>query len=130
MYRLVTVLFFSFAATVSALAQSSLPVPSFWTNQRGSEMKLYSMDAQGNLSGVYINHAAGFSCQGTPYALTGRAVGSSVSFTVVWSNSTADCHSKTVWHGHVHGNTIPTRWLLIGVGFPPQNGTDVFQQQP
>jgi len=35
-------------------------------------MKLYNIDAQGRFLGVFINHAAGFSCQNTPYDLEGR----------------------------------------------------------
>jgi hypothetical protein len=42
MKRLVTALVFFVATSVSAFAQS-FPVPSGWQNQRGSDMKLYSI---------------------------------------------------------------------------------------
>jgi hypothetical protein len=123
--------FFLFAGTsVGAFAQS-LPVPSYWLNQRGSEMKLYAMGPQGNFTGVYINHAAGFSCQGTPFNLVGRTAGHRLWFVVVWKNATQDCRSTTYWHGRLYGRTIHSRWLLVGAGIhPPLRGTDVFQQQP
>ena len=133
MYRLVAALFLLTAATVSATAQN-LPVPSYWLNHRGSEMKLYNIDAQGKFLGVFINHAAGFSCQNTPYDLEGRAWRNHVGFGVVWKNWVEDCKSMTVWHGRVSGHTIWTRWVLyVPRGnnmIPVLHGRDVFQLQP
>ena len=51
MKRLVTALVFVVVTSVSALAQS-LPVRSYWTNQRGSEMKLYNLDSLGVFHGI------------------------------------------------------------------------------
>jgi hypothetical protein len=93
-------------------------------------MKLYDLKADGTFKGVFINHAAGFQCQGTPYDLWGRAIGNHVKFVVIWKNWTADCKSKTVWRGWAAGKTIATRWVLTGYGFNPLRGTDIFQQQP
>jgi len=127
MKRLVTALVFVVVTSVSALAQS-LPVPSYWTNQRGSEMKLYNLDSLGVFHGVYINHAQGFACQNTPFALNGRVTGDRLLFTVVWNNGIQNCNSKTVWQGKVVGRTIDTHWVL----YTPngnQSGTDIFQQQ-
>jgi len=133
MYRLVAALFLLTAATVSATAQN-LPVPSYWLNQRGSEMKLYNIDAQGKFLGVFINHAAGFSCQNTPYDLEGRAWRNQVGFRVVWKNWVEDCKSMAVWHGRVSGHAIRTRWVLyVPRGnnlIPVLHGRDVFQLQP
>jgi len=129
MYRLMAALFLLLAATLAASAQN-LVIPSYWLNQRGSEMKLYSWGADGTFKGVYINHAAGFACQNTPYDLWGRAIGSHIKFMVIWTNWAADCKSKTVWQGRVRGGTIATRWILTGHDFPPLRGTDIFQQQP
>ena len=133
MYRLVAALFLLTAATVSATAQS-LPVPSYWLNQRGSEMKLYNIDAQGKFLGVFINHDAGFSCQNTTYDLEGRAWRDRVGFAVVWNNWVKDCKSTTVWHGRVSGHTIWTWWVLyVPRGnnmIPVFRGSDVFQLQP
>jgi Avidin family len=117
------------AATIAAFAQS-LPVPSYWLNQRGSEMKLYSIDPQGNFLGIYINHAQGFACQGTPFALTGRATGANVTFRVVWQNAWQNCHSTTVWAGRVNGRSLPTDWVLSAPPSPPLFGKDLFTLQP
>ena len=117
------------AATFAAFAQS-LPVPSYWLNQRGSEMKLYSIDAQGNFIGVYINHAQGFGCQGTPFPLSGRATGANVTFKVVWQNAWQNCHSTTIWGGLVNGRLLPTEWVLAAPPSPPRFGKDLFTQQP
>jgi hypothetical protein len=133
MYRLITALFVLVAITVSASAQS-LPVPSYWLNQRSSEMKLYNIDAQGRFLGVFINHAAGFSCQNTPYDLEGRVWRDHVGFAVVWKNWVTDCKSMTVWHGRVSGHTIWTRWVLYvrkgNNAIPVLHGRDAFQLQP
>jgi hypothetical protein len=131
MKRLVTALVIVIAASVGAIAQT-FPVPSYWTNQRGSEMKIYWIDAQGMFRGVYINHAAGFACQGTPYALTGIVRGNHIAFTVEWSNFAQNCNSQTFWHGHIEDKTIKTRWALYTRGAPPLvlRGADIFQLQP
>ena len=126
MYRLVLALTLLVAATVSASAQG-LPVPSYWLNQRGSEMKLYAINPQGTFQGVFINHAAGFSCQGKPYSLTGHEWGHRVVFGVNFT----DCNSRTVWFGRVLGNTIRTRWVLyVSNPFHVIRGYDVFTLRP
>jgi opacity protein-like surface antigen len=127
MKRFVIALVFVVVTSVSALAQA-LPVPSYWLNQRGSEMKLFNIDPLGVFRGVYINHAQGFACQNTPFALNGRVTGNSVVFTVVWNSGIQDCNSKTVWQGTVTGRTISTHWVL----YTPNGNqycTDIFQQQ-
>ncbi|MFY9836614.1 MAG: avidin/streptavidin family protein [Xanthobacteraceae bacterium] len=128
MKRLVTAFLFVVASSVSVLAQS-LPVPSYWLNQRLSEMKLYSINQQGIFSGVYINHAADFACQGTPFAVNGQVVGNRVVFTVIWNNGIQNCNSKTVWQGTVAGRRINTQWILYSPN-GNQRGTDIFLQQP
>ncbi len=133
MYRSVIALLFLVAATLSASAQQ-LPVPSYWLNQHGSNMKLYSMDADGTFKGVFMNHWAGTHCQTTPYDLRGRVVGHHVAFAVVWKNWAEDCHSKAFWHGRLIGATLKTRWLLIthapNGAVSATRGRDKFQLQP
>jgi len=124
---------FVVATSASAFAQS-LPVPSGWQNQRGSDMKLYSTTPLGDSTGVYFNRAAGFSCQygptnPVPYNVTGHANGTSVGFTVIWNNGIVNCNSKTVWKGTLTGRTLKTTWVLTGPGIQPIYGTDIFQQQ-
>jgi hypothetical protein len=128
MFRLFTALFLLAAASVGAHAQS-LQVPSYWQNQRGSELKLYSIDAQGKLTGVYVSHTGG--CQYAPFPLTGLVQGTHIRFVVVWANGVLNCNSRTLWHGHVIGKTMNTRWTLTGTGIPvPITGIDIFHQQP
>lgn len=82
-----------------------LPAPSFWQNQRGSTLEIFSA---GTISGVFINRAPGFQCQNIPYPVTGISTASSVVFTVNF----AQCNSQTTWRGQVRGNKMPTRWVL------------------
>jgi len=114
---------------VAAFAQG-LPPWSIWTNQRGSLMKVFAIDGQGNFTGVYINNAQGFRCQGPPgFPLTGHTRGTAVTFTVVWNNGIQNCNSKTIWNGVVRGKVMPTKWVLISAG-PPQRGADLFTRLP
>jgi hypothetical protein len=90
MYRLIVVFALLIMGTVRASAQS-LPVPSYWLNQRGSEMKLYQIDPDGSLKGYYINHAAGFECQGLPgYDLVGHAWRDHVRFIMEFTTATQE----------------------------------------
>jgi hypothetical protein len=133
MHRLLTTLLVLVISGVSASAQS-LPVPSYWKNQRGSEMKLYEMATDGTFKGIYINHAARTHCQNTPYDVHGTAIGRHVKFSVVWKNWWEDCKSTAVWHGRVTGKTITTWWLLRIYNddgtVSKVRGIDIFQQQP
>ena len=133
MYRFVFTSLLLIAATISASAHG-LPVPSYWLNQHGSETKLYSMHADGNFKGIFINHWAGTHCQNTPYDLWGRAIGHRVRFTVVWKNWAEDCRSKTFWYGRLIGTIIKSRWLIIthrpDGTISKTLGRDIFQLQP
>jgi len=136
MFRFILAFLMLAGANVSAFAQS-LPVPSYWLNQRGSELKLYptSPPSPDNFDGVYLNHATGFKCQASPtnppYHVTGHMHGTKVTFKVVWNNGVEDCKSTTIWHGRVVGRTMKTHWILFGPQIsPPLRGVDIFQQQP
>jgi len=116
------------AANATAFAQS-LPPWSVWQNQRGSFMKIFAIDPQGNFSGLYINNAPGFACQGLPgFALNGHTKGDAVTFKVVWNNGIQNCNSTTVWVGRVSGRILPTTWVLVGPS-GTQRGADTFMQQ-
>jgi hypothetical protein len=128
MQRFVLALVVLVTASVSAFAQS-LPSWSYWTNQRGSVMKIFTVEPSGNFTGVYINNASGFGCQGPPgFALTGRSSGPNVTFTVVWNNGIQNCNSTTTWWGVLNGRVLPTTWILTSPN-GQQRGTDVFTQQ-
>jgi hypothetical protein len=112
------------AAPFVAFAQG-LPVPSGWENQRGSILKVVSSQPDGRFSGVFINYAPGYQCQGIPYDVAGKSAGARVVFTVNFT----DCRTITTWRGRAAGATMPTRWVLRVAGGPPQRGADVFTRR-
>jgi hypothetical protein len=130
MQRLVTALLIVVATSASAFAQS-LPVPSYWRSQRGSEMKIYTIDAQGIFKGIFVKHDGGLTCENTPFNLAGRAKGNHVAFTVVWINFAQNCNSQTFWHGRLEGKTIRARWELYSLGNVPLSvrGSDIFEEE-
>ncbi|HTV31364.1 MAG TPA: avidin/streptavidin family protein [Xanthobacteraceae bacterium] len=84
-------------AALPAHFAQGLTVPSYWKNQRGSEMLPYSIDGKGAFTGAFINHAAGFACENSPYDLHGQVhANSHLRFTVVWKNLAQDCKSHLV----------------------------------
>ncbi|MEM9554563.1 MAG: avidin/streptavidin family protein [Acidobacteriota bacterium] len=116
-----------------------------WKNQSGSTMDLEfsncSNTAQPNvcsLSGTYVNNAAGYKCQGTPYPLVGSYYinTQTLSWTVAWSNAHEDCASVTGWTGYIDLSSSPlrivTKWNLAystgGSGRAIMPGEDVFVQ--
>jgi Avidin family len=136
MLRIILAFVVVVSASVSAFAQS-LPLPSYWTNELTSDMKLFPTNppSPGKFSGLYWNNAAGFKCRASPtnppYAVTGRNAGPDVTLTVVWNNGVQNCKTTTIWHGTVSGGTLTTHWVLFGSGVPrPIYGEDIFQQQP
>ncbi|MET0942690.1 MAG: avidin/streptavidin family protein [Mesorhizobium sp.] len=109
---------------------------STWQNQSGSTMMI-SIDSFGNVSGQYINRAAGTGCQGSPYLLAGRITGNFISFSVAWNNATENCNSVTGWAGYasVNGNKLEiiTDWNLAyqGASSPMiEQGSDTFAYVP
>ena len=135
MYRLTAALLLVAATSVAASAQ--MPIPSYWENDRGSVINIYTnisiaLRCSGCFAGYFWNRDAGFKCQTSPtnpkpYDVTGRSGGGPVTFKVVWNNGIEDCHSTTVWKGYVDfDNIMTTRWVLTGPGIKPITGTDVF----
>jgi len=118
---------------------------SYWTNQSGSTMAL-TFDCNGSqpgvcqLSGVYVNNATGFNCQGTPYPLVGVYYinTQTVSWSVAWSNAFEDCASVTGWTGYLSFSSsslqLVTYWNLAystgGSGRAIMQGQDTFTQNP
>lgn len=99
-----------------AVAQSCL-LESAWQNQSGSTLYLEDIDSEGKITGLYINRAAGFSCQNTPYPLTGWVLENTntISLTVKWENTSDNCHSLTSWTGFFSSDcqTMSTLWQLV-----------------
>jgi hypothetical protein len=125
------------AFSPAAQAQDAFAIPnvsSGWTNQSGSVMTL-NFGPGAAVSGTYVNNAAGFGCQGTPYALSGWVLGNFISFSVAWNNGIENCNSVTGWTGYAHiaGGTvqIQTNWSLAyqsGSGPQIMTGQDTFTQ--
>lgn len=84
-----------------------------WVNDRGSELHIDSIDKDGHLAGTYINRAAGFQCQGTPYPVIGWVEGDEIGFSVRWKSADQDCQSITSWTGYYEAGRIVTDWDLV-----------------
>ena len=131
MKRILVLLFFLLPFS----AQAQVPSFSTWVNSRGSVLTVLFVDpASGAFTGNYVNKAAGFECQGVPYAASGVTKATGTIFTVNWSAILVpDCHSTTVWIGRSVGPTLKTRWKLDYVGSDGKphilRGKDVFTKQ-
>jgi hypothetical protein len=116
-------------ASLTAMAQA-IPVPSVWTNQRGSMLYLDAMTPNGQITGHYINRAQGTYCQNIAYPLVGWIYGTAITFTVDWQGPTESCNSITSWTGFLYQNNINTLWQLVVNGSTStqqiMQGSDVF----
>lgn len=107
-------------ALVQATARADVPADSAWTNELGSTLHVQTVDADGRISGYYINRAAGWGCKDYPYPVTGWTMAgtNTVVFSVKWTNAYADCYSLTSWTGFLSsdGSRITTLWQLVPDG--------------
>ena len=104
-----------------------------WVNQSGSVMN-FTLSSSGQITGSYVNNAAGTGCQGTAYPLVGYLIGDTIAWSVLWNNSTANCNSVTAWGGYYDPGTssIITDWTLAyegSQGGAIENGSDTFTYQ-
>lgn len=144
-YMLLAVVLFGPVSTALGDDQSSkakaemLATTSSWVNQSGSVASLsFTASTQPGtytVSGTYINNAAGYECQGTPYPVSGiyYANTQTISFAVSWSNSSEDCQSVTGWTGYIDLATSPlvmtTNWSIAyqtNNGHAISQGSDTF----
>lgn len=120
----------------SAYAESAakLQALSAWTNQSGSTLYINSVDNNGQLTGTYIDRAAGYQCQSTPYPVTGWIYGTAIIFTTTWKNATESCNSITSWTGFYYNGEIHTLWQLVKNVSSSTNqilkGSDTFTPPP
>ncbi|TYL75334.1 avidin/streptavidin family protein [Bradyrhizobium cytisi] len=102
-----------------------LSAPSYWKNERGSELFIWSAN-NGAIQGTFTNHAQGFACQGIPYPASGAIGPTGLYFVVTF----AQCNSFTRWVGKTNGSQMPASWMLFYVdknGKPSKlKGADVF----
>ena len=122
-----------FAAGLAASAQSLQP-NTVWRNERGSELRISSIDPDGPLRGSYINRATGYRCQNTPYPVVGWVSGDKIAFAVRWTSPEADCGSITSWTGYLSEGRLVTSWDLVRASAQdgkPQvlHGADVFSAE-
>ncbi|RXG97182.1 avidin/streptavidin family protein [Bradyrhizobium vignae] len=114
----------SLLLSAEAMAQG-LPAPSYWKNERGSELFVWSAN-NGAIQGIFTNHAQGFACQGIPYPASGSVSPNGLYFVVTF----AQCNSFTRWVGTIKGSQMPTSWTLSYVdnkGKPSKlKGADIF----
>jgi hypothetical protein len=129
MYRVIAALLFLAASAAAASAQGLSP--SVWQSQRGTLLKVLSVDAAGNFSGVFVSSPGG-PCPAVPYDLAGRVRGPRVAFQTsrTW---TSDCRVNAVWSGRfVSPTTVATRFTATIVGpngrVTRTRGSEVFQR--
>lgn len=101
---------------------NSIPVPSSWVNQDGSTLSISSVDSAGQLSGTYVNKAAGYNCQNIVYPVTGWIYGTAITFDAKWESTIESCNSITSWAGFLYQSQISTFWNLT------QNGSSSTSQ--
>ncbi|WP_240543286.1 avidin/streptavidin family protein [Bradyrhizobium canariense] len=108
------------------LAQG-LPAPSYWKNERGSELFIWSASS-GTIQGTFTNHAQGFACQGIPYPASGAVGPTGLYFVVTF----AQCNSFTRWVAKPNGSQMAASWTLFYVdthGKPSKlKGADIFKR--
>ena len=124
MRRIISASLLILASAATASAQGL--TPSVWQSQRGGLLKVLSVDAAGNFTGVFISSPTG-PCPGVPYNLVGRVRGSVVVFQTSRS-WTSDCNVTTNWTGRfVSPTTVVARGIATVAGRRVR-GTEVFQR--
>jgi hypothetical protein len=107
-------------------------VPSSWVNQDGSTLSITSVDSTGQITGIYINGAAGYNCQNIVYPVTGWIYGTAITFDTKWESSIESCNSITSWAGFLYQGEISTFWNLTLNGSTSTSqiiqGKDTFTQ--
>jgi avidin family protein len=98
-----------------------MPAPSFWKNQRGSELRIVSVSKNGRISGTFTNYATNYQCQGIPYA----AVGVTSPATTTFAVNFVKCRTVTRWTGTILGLVMSTQWVLR-YGGQTDTGYDFF----
>lgn len=94
--------------------QLSVQSLSAWTNQDGSTLYIDSVNPTTNqITGHYINRAAGYGCQNIKYPVTGWVYGTAITFQTIWQSTTQSCNSITSWTGFLYQDQIFTLWQLV-----------------
>lgn len=129
MYRIAAAAFLLLISTAASSAQGL--IPAIWQGQRGSLLKVLTMDPAGNFAGVFISGPTG-PCPGVPYDAVGRIQGPRVVFQTS-RNWTQDCRITTVGTGRfISPTTVVAKWVATYVAPNGRvvrvRGTEVFQR--
>jgi hypothetical protein len=120
---------FAWIALISTASADTLPAPSDWKNQRGSELHIDKVET-GKISGFFINHAADFDCKDAKEIVVGKVLDGG---NIIFGTTFPACLTLVSWTGSIQGNTITTNWLLYYVKgdgtFDTLQSSDVFTQQ-
>ena len=133
---LLTSLLFSLSACADSSntdsSSTSILVPSSWVNQDSSTLSITSVDSTGQITGIYINGAAGYNCQNIVYPVTGWIYGTAITFDTKWESTIESCNSITSWAGFLYQGEISTFWNLTLNGSTSTSqiiqGKDTFTQ--
>ena len=132
-FQKVAVLVILFLSMVGPAWSAELTAGSTWVNTRGSTVTFTGVGSDGHYEGYYINRAAGFGCQNTRYSMVGWSYEGNITFTVIWNNSTENCHSITSWTGFFTPSGFTTLWQLVNTGTTGTGqilqGSDMFTLQ-
>lgn len=132
-YKQLSILLLSALFSFSVCADNSnIPVPSSWENTEGSTLTISSINADGQISGTYINRAVGYKCQNIGYPVTGWIYGTAITFDTKWESSQESCGSITSWAGFLYQGQLSTFWNLTQDGSSSTSqilqGKDTFNQ--
>ncbi len=115
-----TIMALLLALCITVANAQQCPGRSSWTNQRGSTLYIENITAEGFITGSYINRAAGYHCQNSPYPVIGWVLQgtNTITFAVKWDNATENCASQTAWTGFFGANCqkLSTSWELVKNG--------------
>jgi len=129
---LMSLLFSLSACADSSNSTNTITVPSSWANQDGSTLSITGVDSAGQITGIYINGAAGYNCQNIVYPVTGWIYGTAITFDTKWESTIESCNSITSWAGFLYQGEISTFWNLTLNGSTSTSqiiqGKDTFTQ--
>jgi len=129
---LMSLLFSLSACADSSNSTNTITVPSSWANQDGSTLSITGVDSAGQITGIYINGAAGYNCQNIVYPVTGWIYGTAITFDTKWESTIESCNSITSWAGFLYQGEINTFWNLTVNGSTSTSqiiqGKDTFTQ--
>ena len=128
-FRIIATTLLVLLGTASAAAQT-ITAPTTWINQRGSILKIDTIDPKGKITGWYTNKDPKTECRDTAYPIGGRTDGKAILFVTAFP----PCFTVTEWQGALSGPTMLS--TKFEAAYPQGNGhlaiwkgADVFTRQ-